>query len=54
MGKRHACCLAQVTVDHYEKDYHIFQVTKPASEILDGVEAIKDPMTNMELVSLIA
>ena len=45
--------LAQKIVDHYEKDYHIFQVTKPASEILDGVEAIKDPMTNMELVSLL-
>ena len=45
--------LAQKLVDHYEKDYHIFQVTKPASEILDGVEAIKDPMTNMELVSLL-
>jgi len=45
--------LAQKIVDYYEKDYHIFQVTKPASEILDGVEAIKDPMTNMELVSLL-
>ena len=45
--------LAQKLVDHYEKDYHIFQVTKPASEILDGVEAIKDPMTNMELISLL-
>ena len=45
--------LAQKLVDHYEKDYHIFQVTKPSSEILDGVEAIKDPMTNMELVSLL-
>ena len=45
--------LAQKLVDYYEKDYHIFQVTKPASEILDGVEAIKDPMTNMELVSLL-
>ena len=43
--------LAQKLVDHYADDYHIFQITKPASEILDGVEAIKDPMTNMELVS---
>jgi hypothetical protein len=45
--------LAQKLVDHYADDYHIFQVTKPTSEILDGVEAIKDPMTNMELVSLL-
>ena len=27
------------------------QVTRPSCEILDGVEAIKDPMSNMELVS---
>ena len=43
--------LAQKLVDHYEDDYHIFQITRPACEILDGVEAIKDPMSNMELVS---
>ena len=45
--------LAQKLVDRYADDYHIFQVTKPTSEILDGVEAIKDPMSNMELVSLL-
>ena len=46
--------LAQKLVDHYADDYHIFQVTRPSCEILDGVEAIKDPMTNMELVSLLS
>jgi ADP-heptose:LPS heptosyltransferase len=43
--------LAQKLVDHYADDYHIFQITRPSCEVLDGVEAIKDPMTNMELVS---
>jgi len=45
--------LAQRVVDHYADDYHIFQVTRPACEILDGVEAVKDQMTNMELVSIL-
>ena len=45
--------LAQKLVDHYEKDYHIFQITKPSGEVLDGVEVIKDPMSNMELVSIL-
>ena len=45
--------LAQKLVDYYEKDYHIFQITKPAGEVLDGVEVIKDPMSNMELVSIL-
>ena len=42
MGKRYACGLAQKIVDHYADDYHIFQITKPASEVLDGVEAVRD------------
>tara|TARA_B100000131_G_scaffold299124_1_gene319265 strand:+ start:1138 stop:1917 length:780 start_codon:yes stop_codon:yes gene_type:complete len=45
--------LAQKLVDHYADDYHIFQVTRPSCEILDGVEAIKDPMSNMELLSIL-
>tara|TARA_B100000131_G_scaffold187944_1_gene180874 strand:- start:60 stop:782 length:723 start_codon:yes stop_codon:yes gene_type:complete len=45
--------LAQRLVDYYADDYHIFQITRPSCEILDGVEAIKDPMTNMELVSVL-
>jgi hypothetical protein len=43
--------LAQRLVDHYSDEYHIFQITRPACEVLDDVEVIKDPMTNMELVS---
>ena len=45
--------LAQKLVDHYSVDYHIFQVTRPACEVLDDVEVIKDPMSNMELVSVL-
>ena len=43
--------LAQKLVDHYSDDYHIFQITRPSCEVLDDVEVIKDPMSNMELVS---
>ena len=43
--------LAQRLVDHYSDEYHIFQITRPACEVLDDVEVIKDPMSNMELVS---
>ena len=43
--------LAQKLVDHYSDEYHIFQITRPSCEVLDDVEVIKDPMSNMELVS---
>jgi len=45
--------LAQKLVDHYSDKYHIFQVKKPSSEALDGVEVVQDPMSNMELVSIL-
>lgn len=45
--------LAQKIVNHYSNDYHIFQVKKPSSEALDGVEVIEDPMSNMELTSIL-
>ena len=45
--------LAQRLVDHYSDEYHIFQITRPACEVLDDVEVIKDPMSNMELVSVL-
>ena len=43
--------LAQRLVDYYSDEYHIFQITSPSCEVLDDVEVVKDPMTNMELVS---
>jgi hypothetical protein len=45
--------LAQKLVDHYSDEYHIFQVTRPACEVLDDVEVLKDPVSNMELVSVL-
>jgi len=45
--------LAQRIVDYYKNDYSIFQVKKPASEALKGVEVVQDPMSNMELVSIL-
>ena len=45
--------LAQRIVDYYKDDYAIFQVKKPASEALKGVEVIQDRMANMELVSIL-
>ena len=45
--------LAQRIVDRYEDEYHIFQVTKPSSEHLDGVEAIAQSTSNMELISIL-
>lgn len=49
--------LAQRLVDHYKKDYYIYQVTKMNSEKLDGVEHIfatpEKSLTLMELFSLL-
>lgn len=49
--------LAQRLVDHYKKDYHIYQVTKMNSEKLDGAEHIfatpEQSLTLMELFSLL-
>lgn len=44
---------AQQIVDKYKKDYHIFQVTRPDSQKLDGVEVIDKPMANMELFAML-
>jgi hypothetical protein len=45
--------LAQRIADHYSEDYHIFQVKKPSSEALTGVEVIDEPLSNMELTSIL-
>lgn len=48
---------AQAVVDHYKKDYHIYQVTKLNSPKLDGAEHIyatqTQALTTMELFSII-
>jgi len=45
--------VAQEIVNNYKKDYHIFQVTRPDSQKLDGVEVIDKPLANMELFALL-
>lgn len=45
--------IAQEIVNNYKKDYHIFQVTRPDSQKLDGVEVIDKPLANMELFALL-
>ena len=45
--------LAQKLVDHFSDEYHIFQITRPSCEVLDDVEVLKDPVTKMELVSVL-
>ena len=45
--------LAQQIVDNYKKDYHIFQITRPDSQKLDGVEPIDKPLSNMELFAML-
>jgi len=45
--------IAQEIVNNYKKDYHIFQVTRPDSQKLDGVEVIDNPLANMELFALL-
>jgi hypothetical protein len=49
--------LAQALVDHYQKDYHIFQITKINSPKLNGAEHIfatqQQALTLMELFSIL-
>ena len=44
--------IAQQIVDKYKKEYHIFQVTRPDSEKLNGVEVIDKVLSNMELFAI--
>ena len=45
--------LAQQIVNNYKKDYHIFQITRPDSQKLDGAEAIDQSLSNMELFAML-
>jgi hypothetical protein len=44
---------AQVLVSHFSKDYHIIQIARNEANRLQGVEFINQPMSNMELFSLL-
>ena len=36
------------------KDYHVIQITREGTPTIQGVEVINQPLTNMELFSLVA
>ena len=46
--------LAQALVDKYSSQYHIIHVTKPNGYLLQNVERLDSPMSNMNLFSLVA
>jgi ADP-heptose:LPS heptosyltransferase len=45
--------IAQKIVDKYKDQYHIFQITRPDSEKLNGVEVVDKQLSNMELFALL-
>lgn len=40
-------------IGEYSKDYHVIQITREGAPALQGAEVINQPMTNLELFSLI-
>jgi hypothetical protein len=45
--------IAQAIANKYKDEYHIFQVTRPDSQKLQGVEVVDNAMTNMELFAML-
>lgn len=45
--------LAQSLVNHFQSDYHIIQICRNEEQVLQGVEAHWENMSNMELFSLL-
>jgi hypothetical protein len=45
--------IAQAIANKYKDQYHIFQVTRPESQKLQGVEVVDNAMTNMELFAML-
>ena len=46
--------ISSLIVDQYSKDYHIIQICRNESEALPGVEAIYQPLSNFELITVLA
>ena len=46
--------LAMHIIEKYSQDYHILQICKNQNQVYHGVEAITQPLTNFELVSILA
>jgi uncharacterized phage-like protein YoqJ len=45
--------IAQAIVDKYKDEYHIMQVTREDGYVLENVERVDKPMSNMELFALL-
>jgi hypothetical protein len=45
--------VAEALVDKYKNEYHIIQVTRSDGYVLDNVERIDKPLSNMELFALL-
>ena len=45
--------IAQQIVNSFKEYYHIIQICRHEANALQGVEVVKDPMSNMELFSLL-
>jgi hypothetical protein len=45
--------VAQKIVDAFSNYYHIIQICRHEANVLNGVEVVKEPMSNMELFSLL-
>ena len=45
--------VAQSLVNYYSKDYHVIQICRNKLNEVEGAEVITDPMSNMELFSLL-
>jgi hypothetical protein len=46
--------ISSLIVDQYSKDYHIIQICRNESEVLPGVEAIYQQLSNFELITILA
>lgn len=46
--------IAQVIVNKFKDQYHIIQITRPEGYMLEGVERFDQPISNIELFSLLA
>ena len=46
--------VAQNIVDHFSQYYHVIQICRDKFNVLNNVEAIHEPLSNMELFSLLA
>ena len=46
--------LAQAIVNKFHKNYHIFQICRKDSVVLENVERVDQPLSNLELFSMLA